>query len=136
MRDPATGVAIGGSDLTAVRQLPDTIASHAVYLMPSASGLCEWVEQFGGGCGPALSSSYPVLFSSFDPVDPGGSGTTAYGIAEDSVASITMTISGHQVTVPVKDNVFAFEAGPSVAPGDITSVSANFDDGHSFTLFK
>ena len=47
-----------------------------------------------------------------------------------------MTVTGSPVTVPVKGNVFAFSAGPSVTPDGITSVTANFDDGHSVTLFK
>jgi hypothetical protein len=134
MRDPVTGRAFGGADLSAVRQLPATIAGHAAYVMPSASGICLWVEQFGGGCGTPLTSSFPVLFSAFDPAVPGPVGTTAYGIAQDGVESITLTVNGSPVTVPVRGNAFEFSGGSSVTPDDITNVTANFDDGRSVTL--
>lgn len=124
-----------GAVPTAARQLPSMIAGHAAYVLPSTyGGFCLFVEQLAEGCGGPLTANYPALFVSFDPGGGSSAGTTAYGVAEDGVISITMTVNGSPVTVPVKGNTFEFSAGPSVTPDGITTVTANFGDGHSMTL--
>lgn len=132
---PPSGEAPFGENLSGVRQLPSTIAGHVAYVMPTSSGaFCLVVPQLPEACDSALSASMPVLFIEGDPDGPGPVGTTAFGIAEDGVDSITMTVNGSQVTVPVKENVFEFSGGSSVTPTSITAVTANLNDGATVTL--
>lgn len=137
MRDPAASGSVGfnGGILSAVRQLPSTIAGHSAYAIPTTSGdLCLFVEQLPEACDSPFTASMPVLFVEGDPDGPGPIGTTAFGIAEDGVTTITMTVNGNPVTVRVQGNVFEFSGGSSVTPSSITDVTANFQDGHSVTL--
>lgn len=76
----------------------------------------------------------PMLLAEFGGQGSGGTGTTVFGVAEDDVKSISMSVSGSQVTMPVEENTFQFSSGPSVTPDSITNVTANFADGHSVTL--
>lgn len=134
MQPPSSGN-LFGENLSAVRQLPSPIAGRTAYVMPTSSGgFCLVVPQLPEACDSPLTGSVPVLFIEGDPDGPGPVGTTAFGIAEDGVNSITMTVNGSQVTVPVKANVFGFTGGSSVTPNSITVVTANFDDGHNVTL--
>jgi hypothetical protein len=134
LRDPS-GDALGGAILSSVRLLPTAIAGHAAYVMPSTYGdVCLFVEAFAEACGIPLTATTPALYVSFDPGGTTHAGTTAFGIAEDGVASVTLTVNGSPVTVPVKGNTFAFTGGPSVASDDITAVATNFADGHSVKL--
>lgn len=125
-----------GEILSSVHQLPSTIAGHAAYVTPTThGGFCLTVVQLGGACDSSFTpSAEPVLFVESDPDGPGPIGTTAFGVAEDGVDSITMTVNGSQVTTAVKENTFQYVGGTSVAPGSITNVSANFTDGHSVPL--
>lgn len=122
--------------VSGARELPSTIDGHNAYVMPTTSGgFCLFVEQLPEGCdSPLPSLAVPVLFAEYDPDGNGPTGTTAYGIAEDGIDSIGMTVNGAKVTLPVQGNVFQFSGGPSVAPASITDVIANFDDGHSVPL--
>jgi hypothetical protein len=139
MRAVSSGnVGLRGAILSAARQLPLTIAGHAAYVLPTTTGgggFCLFVEQLPEACDAPLSdSTAPVLFVDSDPDGDGPIGTTAFGIAEDGVDSVTMTVNGNPITVPVKGNIFAFSGDSSVTPGSITKVTANFHDGHSVTL--
>lgn len=123
-----------GADVSAARVLPMPIAGQTAYVMPTASGgFCLFVWNLGGGCNTPLTNSMPVLFG-VSGGDADAPAATAYGIAEDGVDSITMTVNGSRVTVPVKGNTFSFSGGPSVTSGSFTAVTANFDDGHSVAL--
>lgn len=130
------GGGLFGGVLSGVRELPSTVAGHTAHVMPTTSGgFCLFVEQLPEGCdSPLPSLAVPVLFAEYDPDGSGPVGTTAYGIAEDGIDSISMTVNGGQVTLPVQGNVFQFSGGSSVTPGAITNVSAIFDDGHSVAL--
>jgi hypothetical protein len=125
-----------GEIMTAVHQMPSLVAGHAAYITPTThGGFCFTVVQLGAACDSSFSaSSEPALFVDSDPDGSGPIGTTAFGVAEDGVDSITMTLNGKQVTVPVQENTFQYIGDAAVAPGSITNVSANFADGHSVPL--
>lgn len=134
MAEPSGG-GFGGALLNQIHRLPTTIAGHSVYVMPSASGdVCVFVEQLPAACGAPLSGDAPLLPETFDPDGSGGVGTTAFGIAEDGVDSLTLTVGGDKVTVPVMDNTFVFNGGSTVTPDDITSFTANFDSGQRVSI--
>ncbi len=126
-----------GENLNGVRRLPSVIAGHAAYVMPTNTGaFCLVVAQMPEACEkPFAPSTSPVLFvEGSSPAGSASAGVTAFGIAEDGVVSITMTVNGSQVKVPVQANTFEYTGGPSVTPESITNVTANFADGHSVGL--
>lgn len=125
METPSGAVPFG-ENVNGVRQLPAAIAGHTAYVVPTTNGdLCLFSEQLPEACNSPLSPSHPLIF-----IIGGG---TAFGIAEDDVASVTLTVNGSPETVLVQGNVFAY-SGQSVTPGSITSIVAHFDDGTSLSL--
>jgi hypothetical protein len=133
MRDPS---GIFGELFSAARQLPSAIAGDAAYVIPTThGGFCLVVTQLGSACDASFTDSTPpVLFIDSDPDGSGPIGTTAFGIAENGVDSITMTVNGSPVTVPVQENTFQYSGGATVTPNSITNISAHFADGRSVTL--
>lgn len=130
---------VRGQVVSAARQLPFTIAGNVAYLVPTtagAGGFCLYAgEQLPEVCdAPFSATSPPLLFIDSDPDGSGPIGTTAFGVAEDGVASVTIIVNGTPVTVPVRGNTFEYIGDSSVVPGSIGSVSANFADGHSVKL--
>jgi hypothetical protein len=134
MESPSGGV-VFDQTIHGVRQLPSKIASHTAYVVPTTNGdFCLFAEQLPEACDSPLSAAHPLLFIAGDPDGSGPIGTTAFGIAEDDVASVTMTVNGNPETVSVQGNVFAYSGGTSVTPSSVTSITANFGDGHSVAL--
>ena len=73
-----------------------------VFVVTDTRGdLCDSFA-FGGGCGPPLSASQPISLgiANTGPIPPGGT-LTVGGVALDGVASVSFTIWGKPVTVPV-----------------------------------
>ncbi len=111
-----------------VGQLP---SGHKIWVVASTRGnLCVVVEGDGASCGSALSSSDPTTFV----VENNGTMTRmlVYGVALDGVTSVSFTVRGEAVTVPVRDNVWAYEQPTSAY--EIQDLVAHFADGRTVAL--
>jgi hypothetical protein len=128
-----------------VSQLPD---GRNVYVITDSRGdLCVLLPNLMMGCNPSvspsnsaagqphsgapLSPSNPITVSSFgDALD---TPRIIYGVALDGVTAVSFESAGAEVTVPVKDNVWAYEQ-PSASTPDPNPITAHFDDGTTVTI--
>lgn len=87
-----------------------------VYVVTNTRGdLCTIGVGGGGGCGAPLSESQPITFTTFNPTPTTGGSFVATGIAIDGVTSVSFTVRGKDVTVPVENNFWAYEEPDSHA---------------------
>jgi hypothetical protein len=98
----------------------------------SAGGLClASVRSLGGNgleCGDSLSRSRPITIASerTNRATP----PVSYGLAMDGVAAVSFKAHGHQTTVPVKNNVWAYEG----QNGALRWVAVHWENGSTQTL--
>jgi hypothetical protein len=80
------------------------------------------------GCGNPLNQDQPTTIAGVrpNPATP----PLAYGIAIDGVTSVSFMAAGVETTVPVNNNVWAYE-GPSAA---LQSLTVHYGDGTTQTL--
>ena len=140
--DPAVAASIAANDnplgLEAdsarfVTQLADGVRIYAV--ATKTGELCVLAERLPNnngkndaaamGCGSPLTQSQPTTGQSFQANE--ATPPINYGIALDSVTAVSFMADGQEVTVPVKDNVWAYE-------GAIGSLTVHFDDGSTETI--
>jgi hypothetical protein len=93
--------------------------------------LCVLLEGAGLSICGGVDETHPVLQTASISSD----GSILAGVAMDGVESVSFTIGGKDVTVPVSDNAWAYE-GPGIsnaggAPDFITCITAHFADGSS-----
>jgi hypothetical protein len=106
-----------------VTQLPDGARIYAV--ATKSGGLCVLAERLPNntgkndaaamGCGSPLTQSQPTTAASFranEAVPP-----ITWGIALDGVTAVSFRAGGQEVTVPVKNNVWAYEGQNSALEG-------------------
>lgn len=74
------------------------------------------------GCGSPLTQSQPSTAATFARTE--SSPAISWGIALDSVAAVSFMAGGQEVTVPVTNNVWAYE-GAAPTHGTLT---AHFKD--------
>ena len=92
-----------------ITELPSGMRFYTI--ATSAGGLClATVRSHGGntlGCGDSLSKSRPITIASerTNRATP----PVSYGLALDGVTAVSFRAHGHQTTVPVKNNVWAYE---------------------------
>jgi hypothetical protein len=107
-----------------VGQLPSGLK---VFVLAATRGdLCVLVEDHVVSCGRALSASSPT--TDVDLNDTGNDFVT-YGVARDGVTAVSFIVDGQQVTVPVKDNVWAYEERSTA--GDGKCLTVHYADGSS-----
>jgi hypothetical protein len=123
---PNCHLVFGSSRL--VGQLPD---GRDVYVVADTRGdLCVLLPALMMGCGTSLSPSKPLTAASFgDALDKP---TIVYGVALDGVNAVSFEMAGHEVTVPVKDNVWVYEGPPGATLPE--ALTAHFADGTMVTL--
>jgi hypothetical protein len=137
--DPAVAASLAannqlGLELDSARfvtQLADGIRIYAV--AAADEQLCAVAERLPNNngkndastteCGSPLTQSEPTTATSFQPNEQAP--VITWGIALDSVTAVSFTAGGQAVTVPVKNNVWAYE-GDNPAFG---SLVAHYDDG-------
>lgn len=141
-RPPSGGVdQIGGRLTRSARFVGSLPSGKRIYVVPTTKGrLCVVVAGLAESCGNPLTQMAPVTFTTFfgHPGEP----TYAYGVARDGVRAVSFNLSsdddvtvpfsrspGERVTVPVHDNLFAFESDPSDAPQKFTAVTVTLADG-------
>jgi hypothetical protein len=129
-RDPSAGRPL----VQQSRLLGALPAGRRLYLVPTSTGrLCVVVERLAESCGSSLSQAVPFTFAVADAGRAGsGEGPIAYGVARDGVVSVSFTVGGRRVTVPVRDNLFAYQAPPGA--GRFSAPVARFANGATRTL--
>lgn len=80
------------------------------------------------GCGSPLTQSQPSTAGTFGRSE--SAPAISFGIALDSVAAVSFMAGGREVTVPVNNNVWAYE-GAAPTHGTLT---AHFRDGSTETI--
>jgi hypothetical protein len=119
-----------------VKQLPGSARIYAVAtedgeLCVLAAGLLNnngKSDAAGMGCGSPLTQSQPSTASTFARSESAPS--ISWGIALDSVAAVSFVAGGNEVTVPVVNNVWAYEGEPPTHG----SLIAHFKDGSTETI--
>jgi len=119
-----------------VTQLADGVRIYAV--ATTTGGLCALAERLPNnngnknaaamGCGSPLTQTQPTTIAGFQANE--STPTISYGIALDNVAAVSFVAAGQEVTVPVKDNVWAYEGDNS----SINSLTVQFKDGSTKTI--
>jgi hypothetical protein len=112
-----------------------------IYAVATKDGqLCVLAEGLAGsntgrgganamGCGSPLTQSQPTTLASFKANR--GTPTINWGIALDHINAVSFDMAGQEVTVPVRNNVWAYEGA---SPRDAQSVVVHYDDGTTVTL--
>ena len=80
------------------------------------------------GCGSPLTQSQPSTAATFARNQ--SSPAISWGITLDSVAAVSFMADGHEVTVPVNNNVWAYEG----ATPTLGTLTAHFKDGSTETI--
>jgi hypothetical protein len=110
-------------------------AGRRIYLVPTDRGrLCVAAARLAETCSDALSDASPATFTMVDMDGIGGAGPIAYGVAIDGVRSLSFSVAGRPVTVPVHNNVFVFHGRPSDGTGDFSPATVAFTNGATRAL--
>lgn len=121
---------IGSHQLTDARQLGALPDGRPVYLVPTTMDrLCVVAAKMAESCGYPLSQKRPITLTIVDSDGSGGTGPIAYGAAEDGVASVTLTVAGADIRIPVRDNMFVLRGSADEVSSDFTGAAASFADG-------
>jgi hypothetical protein len=116
-----------------VRQLPSGLRFYTI--ATSAGGLCladvypPGSSNAKGGyeCGASLDRSRPITIASEQPNE--AMPPIDYGLAMDGVTAVSFMAGGVATTVPVEDNVWAYEG-----QANLRSVTVHWADGSTQTL--
>jgi hypothetical protein len=115
-----------------VTELPSGMRFYTI--ATSAGGLCLATvdppgsnAKGGMGCGESLTRSHPITMTSERPNQ--ATPPASFGLAMDRVAAVSFSAAGAQTTVPVTDNVWAYEG-----EANLTSVTVHWTDGSTQTL--
>lgn len=137
--DPATLAAINEQNATApddrLKLLPETARvldrlpdGSPVYALTDTRGDLCILSEGAGSCGSPLNESQPIS-ATFSNDSPTTGGTfIASGFAIDGVASVSFTVRGEEVEVPVKNNVWSYEQSGSHAT-EGRCIRVHFADG-------
>jgi hypothetical protein len=113
-----------------ITQVPSGMRFYTI--ATSAGGLCLATVRSSGGngveCGDSLSQSRPITIASerTNRATP----PVSYGLAIDRVTAVSFKADGHQTTVPVKNNVWAYEG----QNGALRSITVHWENGSTQTL--
>jgi hypothetical protein len=113
-----------------ITQVPSGMRFYTI--ATSAGGLCLATVRSSGGdgleCGDSLSKSRPITIAEerTNQTTP----PVSYGLALDGVTAVSFKAHGHQTTIPVKNNVWAYEG----QNGALRSVTVHWENGSTQTL--
>jgi hypothetical protein len=133
MLDPATARflrhGLSGIVLDSARLVSRLPSGRRIYVATNAdANLCVVIEQQMASCGPNLARTHPTTMATFRRSP--GSKPISYGVALDGVTAISFKAGGKIVTVPVKDNVWAYEGNSSI----MRWAKVHFDDGTTLVV--
>ncbi|HEY2209740.1 MAG TPA: hypothetical protein VGH26_10685 [Gaiellaceae bacterium] len=117
-----------------VTQLGDGVRIYAV--ATAGGGLCSIAERLPGphtvkgkpteiACGTRLTQKRPTTLTSF--LATGERPPFSWGIALDNVTAVSFTAGGQEVTVPLKDNVWAYHGKKDLIGA--VPLTVHFTDG-------
>jgi hypothetical protein len=120
-----------------VGTLPD---GRRLYVVASSNGkLCVVAALLAESCSDRLTPDAPITFTI---VRNGlGSRPLAYGVAMDGVVSVSFSVGGTSVTLPVRNNAFAYEGDPYRGPAShagpsFSAPSVTFADGRTLRAYR
>jgi hypothetical protein len=122
---------------SSVRLIGTFAGGRKVFVVADTRGdLCVVDESrtIASSCGPPLSRSHPITGTFANDSPTTGGEFVAGGVARDGVASVSFTVSGRDVTVPVQDNVWLYEQAHSHAT-DASCIVAHLADGSTVDPF-
>jgi hypothetical protein len=126
---------IGTHDLQSARRVGSLPSGRRVYVVTTSKGrLCVVVARLAESCGDPLAQTEPVTFTVVDSDGPGGEPAVAYGVARDGVKSISFAVGGRHETVPVRNNMFAYQPPAWVMSDTFSGVVATLADGTAVGL--
>jgi hypothetical protein len=126
---------IGSHLLAESRSVGSLPSGRRIYLVPTdKGGLCVAAARLVETCSAALSTASPATFTIVDADGVGGAGPVAYGVASDAVKSLSFSVAGRPVTVPVRGNLFVFHGRSSDGTGDFSPATVAFTDGSTSIL--
>jgi hypothetical protein len=129
------GDQIGTHDLQSARLVGSLPSGRHVYVVTTSKGrLCVVVARLAESCGNPLTQSEPVTFTIVDSDGSGGEPAVAYGVARDGVKSVSFTVGGRHETVPVRGNMFAYQAPASVTNDSFSSVMVTLNNGATLAV--
>ena len=129
------GDQIGTHDIASARLVGTLPSGRHVYVVTTSKGrLCVVVARLAESCGNPLTQTEPLTFTIVDRDGPGGEPAVAYGVARDAVKSVSFTVGGRHETVPVRDNMFAYQAPLSVTSDSFSSVMVTLADGSRLSV--
>lgn len=116
-----------------ITELPSGMRFYTI--ATSARGLCLATVDHaiskakGGGleCGDSLSRRRPITIAS-EQVNH-STPRVSYGLAVDGVTAVSFRASGAETTVPVKDNVWAYEG-----QANLRAITVHWENGSTQTL--
>lgn len=85
--------------------------------------LCVLLQQGAASCNTGLTPSQPTTITSAEPNDE--TQPISWGITLDDVAAVSFPVSGHEVTVPVNNNVWFYQGDDS----GLASMTIHFRNG-------
>ena len=129
------GDQIGTRDIESARLVGSLPSGRHVYVVTTSKGrLCVVVARLAESCGYPLTQTEPLTFTSVDSDGPGGEPAVAYGVARDGVKSVSFTVGGRHETVPVRGNMFAYQAPASVTSDSFSSVTVTLNTGATLAV--
>lgn len=124
------GDQIGTRDIDSARVVGSLPSGRKVYVVTtSKERLCVLVARLAESCGNPLTQTEPVTFTVVDPDGAGGEPAVAYGVARDGVKAVSFRVGGRHETVPVRGNMFAYQAPTSLTGDTFSSVMVTLNDG-------
>jgi hypothetical protein len=143
--DPAVAASLAannpmGLQLDSARFVTQLADGVRIYAVATKDGeLCAVAERLPNndgrddasalGCGSALSRSQPTTAESFQANE--STPPISWGIALDGVSAVSFTAGGQEVTVPVENNVWAYEGR---GLGAVFPLTVHFRDGSTVVL--
>lgn len=106
-------------------KLPD---GHEVYVVPTAKAkLCIVVAGSGASCSDPVTRDDPITMTTRDsgPSAP----PVVWGVTTDDVTAVSFTVGGTPVSVPVRDNFYAWQGSPDQTLRSVSSAIVTFADG-------
>lgn len=126
---------LASQELDQARFLQGAVSGQDLYLIPSTSGdLCVFLVSRSEACTSPLTDSDPAFFSVVDENAPGGTGPLVFGVARDDVTAISFSVAGQPETIPVRGNVFSYQAASELDANAITGPAATLTDGEVVRL--
>ena len=122
------GGVIGTRLVDRARLLGELPNGRKVYAVPTSKGkLCLYVDDSAESCSDPLTRERPMTFTA-SKVGPNAP-HVIWGAAADEVVSVSFTVAGEAVTVPVKNNFYVWAGQPTATMQLGATTAVTFSDG-------